>query len=93
MSASYILGIAIETYECALSGIQVLGCGDGGREEGEGTAQDFEARIYSGLLAELFVLLLVRVAMPALELAPGLPSLVSKLCCGSDEDEVAAIWT
>jgi hypothetical protein len=43
---SYIFRLAIEADQRAFAGVQVLGGGNGGGEEREWAAQDFEARIY-----------------------------------------------
>lgn len=46
---SYILRLAVEANQRAFAGVQVLGGGNGGGEERERAAQDFESRIYSSL--------------------------------------------
>ena len=46
---SYILRLAVEADQRAFAGVQVLGGGNGGGEEGERAAQHFEARIYNSL--------------------------------------------
>ena len=46
---TYILRLAVEADQRAFAGVQVLGGGNGGGEEGERAAQDFESRIYSSL--------------------------------------------
>lgn len=46
---SYILRLAVEADQRAFAGVQVLGGGNGGGEEGERAAQDFESRIYNSL--------------------------------------------
>jgi hypothetical protein len=45
--SSYIFRLAIEADQRAFAGVQVLGGGNRGGEEGERAAQDFEARIYN----------------------------------------------
>lgn len=56
IECAYILRLASEAHQRAFPRIQVLGGGYGCREKGEGTAQNFEARIYHNILATTPVL-------------------------------------
>lgn len=91
---SYILRLAVEADQRAFAGVQVLGGGNGGGEEGERAAQDFEARIYNSLSHVRLVLFVYRCSiLPALRLEL-LPPLVGlSVCVGSVEEGVALIWT
>lgn len=90
---AYILRLAIEAYKRAFPRIQVLGGGYGSGEEGEGTAQDFEACIYCILLATILSLATIAGVIPAAGLAAFPPLLGVRLCVGSVEDGVALICT
>ena len=90
----YILRLAVEANQRAFAGVQVLGGGNGGGEEGERAAQHFEARIYNSLSHVRLVLFVYRCSiLPALRLEL-LPPLVGlSVCVGSVEEGVALIWT
>lgn len=91
---SYILRLAVEADQRAFAGVQVLGGGNGGGEEGERAAQHFEARIYNSLSHVKMVWIVYRCSiLPALRLEL-LPPLVGlSVCVGSVEEGVALIWT
>ena len=91
---SYILRLAVEADQRAFAGVQVLGGGNGGGEEGERAAQYFEARIYNSLSHVWIVWFVYRSSiLPALRLEL-LPPLVGlSVCVGSVEEGVALIWT